>query len=159
MNETTEPEIICDCTDTRPFPQPFESISLTNYVELIKVDELYNPNHNGFEIIRQVYQMPDIKHMTAVLSIYSSKYDAYLATPQMNGFKLTKIDFHSEILRNTIYFFINKKFSTKPLKVLQERIYEIWRERTDANFQGNVYHKSTPNRFPFIMPSRGKIFR
>lgn len=158
MNEiATEP--ICDCTDTRPFPQPFESIGLTNHIELIKVDELYNPKHNKFEMIRQIDGMPDLKHIASLLGVTTSRYDAYQATLIQNGFKLTLVDYRSAPQRNSIYFFINKNFSTKPFSVIQKQAYEIWQERAGADFQGSVYFPSTPNRFPFVMPSRGKIFR
>ena len=159
----------CDnCTDPRTFPQPFESISLTNFVEIVKVDDLYYPVKNKFEMIRHTSAFLDLKSVAAGFGAIPSLYDPYLSTriipPTVQPetpppFKLTLIPWHTYLAINSTYFLINKKWSGKSIRDLQRQIWQIWLSRAGSNGQSSVYSKKSPIRFPYIMPSRNMIFR
>ena len=162
---TPPPPVTCiNCTDPRPFPQPYETISLTNWIELIKVDDLYNPVKNKFEIIRQTSPLMDLKPIAAGLGVVPSKYDIYQATKILQGFdtigfRILPIPFHTYLQIYTTYFFVNKKFSNKSREQLRQQLWEIYRTRAGTRPQSSVYFPHNPIRFPYVMPSRGVVMR
>lgn len=151
--------ITCDCTDPRDFPQPYESISLTNNIEFVKVDEIYEPIHNQFEIVRQAHTPKQIRQEASAFNIFPSGYQAYLASQiTSTGLKLTPVNYTDTLKAKSTYFFINININ-KSRRILEERCFEIWRTRAGTAFQGSVYFPPELNRFPYVMPSRGVVFR
>jgi hypothetical protein len=148
----------CQCSNTTA-PGTVENFSLTNYVELVKVDELDVPKHNRFEMVRQQFTPLTVRQVISAFNVFADGYDAYVVVATLaDSFKIMPVLFTDPLRPKSTYFFVNQKF-TVSRDVLQAKLYEIWRTRAGANKFGSVYEPSTPNRFPYIMPSRGVIFR
>lgn len=148
-----------DCLCNLIPPGEVINFSLTNYIELVKVDELDVPKHNRFEMVRQQFDPLTLRQVVSAYNIFADGYDAFLVTAILHGqFKIVPVLFTDHFLRQSIYFFVNKKIE-KSRYVLELKLFEIWRTIAGANFQGTVYKPSTLNRFPYIMPSRGVVFR
>lgn len=149
----------CPCpANTTPFPQPFENFSLTNWVELVKVDEIWNTKHNGFDFVRLAPDPQTIRQAVSGRNIFADTHDAYRAFVKAGAFTLTPVLYTDRLVRHAIYFFINKKIK-KTRDELGKRCTDLWQTRAGADAQGSVYHPSHLNRFPYEMPSRGFVFR
>jgi len=143
----------CNCPTEQTFPQEQKQFSLTNRIEIAKIDQICNTNRNKFDMLRFNLNKT-IKQSVITLGIKQSEYDVYLVYEIQNGrFDLHQKSFSDYIERKSIYFFVNKAIS-KPLKYLNTKLYDLWRTKS-----GNIGTSTTPFpiptiRFPLIMPSR-----
>ncbi|HUU40503.1 MAG TPA: hypothetical protein VMW42_06170 [Desulfatiglandales bacterium] len=132
---------------TEDFPTETRQFYLTNYIELIKIESLYQSGINQFEIKREPPTNTPIRNIVAQYKIYPSTYTIYKVTEQRsNRFKIIPVAYSTYILRNTIYLMVNNNISETRDR-LEIRAYDMWQT------------KALNMRFPLIMPSRGKIFR
>lgn len=151
----------CQCTDDRPFPQPYESISLTDWVEFIRVDDLFAhaTTRNQFQMIRHPIPAKRLKEITGAWGIFESDYNPYQKlSEEATRIKLKIIDFDTLTQPQTTFFFVNKNITAEHNRI-ENHILDIWRTRAGANTFGSVYFPSNPTRFPYQMPSRGITFR
>jgi hypothetical protein len=148
--------------NTKPFPTPSRQFSLTDNVELVRVDELYQANHNQFEMI-PFKQNLTLRRAAAKFGINPSKYNIYQVLPATantttaNNFKLISRNYNQFIQRKSTYFFVNVQFN-KTREELELLLFEAWETHIGAG-QSTVCFPVTPDHFKFIMPSRGKRFR
>ena len=142
-----------DCTDPRDFPQPSESISLNNYIEIIKIDQLYCHRNNMFEIVRQSTPPKELRQIVSVFNITSSIYDAFILSN-----KLIKVKFTDVAQTKQTYLFVNKTISDDREK-LDKLIYDLLNTYSGTNKMGCVQFPQPINRWPYVMPSRNIIFR
>jgi hypothetical protein len=132
---------------TEDFPTETRQFHLTNYIELIKIESLYQSGINQFEIKREPTTNTPIRNIVAQYKIYPSTYTIYKVTEQKsNRFKIIPVAYSEYILRNTIYLMVNNNITATRDK-LEVRAYDMWQT------------KALNMRFPLVMPSRGKIFR
>lgn len=130
------------------------SLSITDYIEIVKVDDLYRSGVNKFEIIRTPEEPTRIKDIVGRYKINSSTHKIYIS----DNFNLKQIAFTDILERNTILFFINIKINVDH-DVLKQRLRDIWQTRAGVSQQGNESQEKIYNEFPIQMPSRNKIFR
>ena len=143
--------IVKCCTDQIPFPQPPETFSLTNFVEIVKIDSLCNTNQNHFEMVGVSERR--IREEVAKFNINQLKYTTYI----VNNNKLEIISFDDQIEKFRTYFFINNKLICR--KDLLDKIIDLYNLRYGTKITGSVYFPKPLIRFPPQMPSRGHIFR
>lgn len=151
----------CPCADDRPFPQPFDTISVTNWIEFARIDDIHEHARvrNLFEVRRTPIPAKRIKEIVGAFNIFTDTYNAYqLAVIESNRIKLTPISMDTLTTPKTVYFFVNKLIDVD-LHRLEQRMLEIWRTRAGSDKFGSVYFPSTPTRFPYVMPSRYVTFR
>ena len=122
-------------------------IGLTNFIEGIVVNQLgqFNFGRNQFDLVKPDCQL--IRDVAARLNITTATHDPFLRT----GNILTPVERNDAALKNSSYVFLNKSIDieTEGCRTrLEQLVREIRRER--AGSQG---------RFPYILPSRNKVFR
>lgn len=157
---TFVPDTCGGCTDPAPFPQPQDNFSLTNYVEIFKVENICAQGpRNQMDMIRYTEPPPRLKEIISKFNIFESKYVAYHVMQILsNRFKIEQVFFTDNIMRNTIYFFLNRNI-TCGLDALGIKFFDAWQTRSGTARLGTVYFPEPIIRFPLGMPSRYKIFR
>jgi len=129
------------------------NISLTNYIEIIEINHLYQPSVNQFHIVPDpdrnilsngVY-IRRIKDEVAQFKMYESTHTPYSATIT-DRVKLETVDWDSDLELYKTYFFVNNNISVERDR-LEVRLYDIYRVKAGGQ------------RFQMVMPSRGRIFR
>lgn len=133
-------------------------MSLTNYVEFVKVDTLFGTG-NQFEMIRCPDTPPRIKDVVARFNIFDTNYITYLIALQNNSLNIIETPIISIINQGDIYMFLNRNISINDKTRLKQKLYDIYRTFAGTTSIGNKSFPATSTRFPYQMPSRGKIFR
>lgn len=138
---------------------PFQChFSLTNQIEFVQVDNLFGAS-NQFEMIRVPEEPTQINERISAFNIFSKQYVAYLMTgAQPDRVKITPVSFSDNLKSNSTYFFVNRNITVLRDR-LEIRLLDIWRMRAGTRKMGNKCFPQQPIRFPYIMPSRGKVFR
>jgi hypothetical protein len=132
-------------------------MSLTNWIEFVKVDTLFGPG-NQFEMIRCPDTPPRIKDIVARFNIFNKDYTTYLTTISNGTLHTINTAMTATVNQGDIYMFVNRNIS-EPDSRLRTRLYEIYRSLAGTTSMGSNYKPATARRFPYQMPSRGKIFR
>ena len=140
------------------FPQPIKTINLTDYVEIIKVDQLYEHTSNQFEIVN--YDVTKtIQNMAAKYNIFQGSYIPYAITSiESDRLKIIEKSWYSIIERKQTIFFVNILFTKSRLQ-LETLLFDLWRTNAGTVKMGSTSFPEPFIRFPYIMPSRGKTFR
>jgi hypothetical protein len=133
--------------------------SLTNQIEIVKVVTLFGAGRNQFEMIRAPDEPKRLKEVVARYNIFESTFQAYRVTElNENGLNIEPILMTETTSEHDILFFVNRDIQADRNR-LRQRLFEIWRTRAGTIRMGSRCFPEEPIRFPFQMPSRGKIFR
>jgi hypothetical protein len=128
--------------------------SLTNYIEIIRIDQLSSPNQ--LNMVGYDPKYTRLHELMAQFGIFQSTYVLYLDSHIENfvyDYKWTQVSYEDIPVRNTIYYAINIALrAIIPDDKLISRLSNI--RLTTSRSQNN-----TPASFPIQMPSRGIIFR
>lgn len=133
--------------------------SLTNQIEIVKVVTLFGAGRNQFEMIRAPDEPRRLKEVVARYSIFESTFQAYRVTELTeSGLNVEPILLTEVTREHDILFFVSRDILVDRNK-LRTRLFEIWRTRAGTVRMGSKSFPEEPVRFPYQMPSRGKIFR
>jgi hypothetical protein len=132
------------CTD-QPFPEVAPAFSLTNHIEIIRVDNICSPRPNQFNMLPYTSNKT-LRQLFAPLDISPSNYSLYRIT-SLNPFKTVNCDFTDYPEQFAIYFAI----SAIIICLNDSRLYQIW--LTNSSYNNTVI------QFPIQMPSRFATFR
>jgi hypothetical protein len=149
--------------NTKPFPTPSRQFSLTNNIEIAKIDEIYQNNHNQFDMIPFAEELT-LRRAAARFGINPGQYNIFQISPptfnvtKASQFRLIDRNYNEFIQRRSTYFFINVQINKTKAK-LALLLFETWKTNAGADRISTVYFPVIPDRFRYIMPSRGKRFR
>ena len=151
----------CACTDPDPFVAS-DQISLTNWVELIRIEQNCSTARNQFEMIP--FSNKTLRSIMCKWNITGATHAAYIVTKILSDrFKIKPIPYdlcnETYITRKTIYFFVNNNIPQDDMDILERRLFDYYRSKSGTVRTGSVYFPEPLIRFPFQMPSRYVVFR
>jgi len=133
--------------------------SLTNWVELIRINGICIYSPSKFEMVRWKNPPETLQHLFAALSVFRGTYDLYQAQ-FINAFKLTEVSFDDLSKNKGIYFAVKKTITCRRDKPkLLSALYNIWLQNAGTSIPASAGYPSVPEKFPIEMPSRGKTLR
>lgn len=132
-------------------------ISLTDHIEIIKIEDLFKAGTNLFEMIPKTTSR--IKDIVGRFKIFESTHAAYLVQIKQFELSLTQIAYTDAFNPLSSYMFVNRKIILQDEKRMENRLFEIYRMRAKPIVRGDVGRNKQIARFPIQMPSRGKTFR
>jgi hypothetical protein len=146
---------------TCPLPPSPEQHSLTNWIELVVVDDIneHARTTNRFDMVRQTTPPRTVQGAFCPYNAYPDYYTPYIVTEiQSNKLKIIPVAYSDFLESKSTYFYVNKNI-LKNRNYLESRLWIIWQTHAGANKFGSASFPSSPVRFPRQMPSRGIIFR
>lgn len=146
-----------DCGNIINFPQPLQTIHLNNYIEFIKVDSFYGPR-NQFDMVNFTDNMT-IKRTISKFNIFEKDYFIMVVKSISSKFVLLDSNFNNLIINKQTLFFINRDLPKRSKEELGVLLFNIWRSTISPKHSNDQYFLEPLQRFPYIMPSRNKIFR
>ena len=140
----------CDCP-TKPFPQPPVNFSITNWVELIFLDDLCKPYCQKMEMVP--YTEPP-KRLKEIIAMFGKHIEDYLVCQIVAG-KIIGLEQDALITPKTTFYFINLRAPcvTSP-QIILRRMQDQMLIRAGAAFPGSDYFTPVLNNWPIQMPSR-----
>lgn len=134
------------------------TFSLNNYIEIVKIESLFAAGVNQFEMIA-ASETTRIRDTVGRYKIFNRTHQAYeVAEFLPDRIRVREVSFTDPLLPGRSYLFVNRK-NTMERERLERRLYEMYNMRAGASVQGREHKRKQLIRFPFQMPSRGKIFR
>lgn len=141
------------------FPTESDTISLTNWVELITVDSICNNRQNQFNMIP--FKDATLRSIMCKYGVTEKDYAVYWVTDTLaDRFKIWELEFNCDgayLVKKKIYFFVNKALNCQ--NNLGTRLFELYRSKFGTARMGSVYFPEPLYRIPIQMPSRGLVFR
>ncbi len=99
--------------------------SLTNHIELIRVDGICEYSPSKFEMVRWKNPSETLQHLFAALSVFRGTYDLYQAN--FETMKLVEMSFDDLSKNKAIYFAVKKTITCRRDKTrLLQALYNIW---------------------------------
>jgi hypothetical protein len=134
--------------------------SLTNYIELIRVDALCERVPAQFEMVRWKNPSETLQHLFAMMNVFRNQYDLYEITPKdmaAHIFKLKSVSFDDLSERKAVYFAIKNTITSRSTIKLTSTLYNIW-VQIGGSFEYPGTSEKLSMRFPIAMPSRIQIY-